>query len=897
MDYHWRKKRLNISRLALEFPRVTLIFWLFVAVTGLLAFFSLKYALFPDVTFPVVIIHARSNTAANTVEFTQEIIHPLEQPLLRLEGVESITSTSYPQEGVINILFYAGKSLEVATAEVKKAVSSVWLPPQTKLEVIPYNLNESTAITYVLTSDDKSLEETAVAAKEKIIPRLKEITGVSSVSLLGLEDENNTIVRFNGESALALQVVKKASANTLEIVKATESLRRQLQPLFPDIDFKIAQTEVDYIQEATQATIDSLWLAIILAVVVIFLFLRNPLATIITAFAIPLSLLGTFIVMHIAGFNLETITLLALALVIGIVVDDAIVQVENISRHLEGGETPIQAAIRGSEEIGLAILAATISIAVVFLPVAFTTGNLGQFFKPFALTVSSSVIISLLVARTLTPVLCRYWLRGGRQERLLTASIGRKLITRYLKLLNWALGHPKIIISATIVIFCLSLALIPLIPRGFIPKLDRGEFNIFYTTALPKIPSSWPSSTSPPATGGGGDNNSAFNWLAGIKDNPSGFILRRTRRVGERIEAEIANIPEIETVFNLVGWRNQPNRGKIHVRLKSDRNKNTATIQEEIRNRLSQLSLKGVTYSVEDIKFVDTGDSQPFSVSLTSEDIPLLYATAAKIKPQLEKIPGLEDLTVSPNDISLADDNTPNLIQRLDGKASITFNANLATGEAIGNLTQEVIQKIQPLLPEKVNLVIGGDSARMGEVLRQFFLVFLVALILMLLTLWLLFGSLREPLVVVLSLPLSMVGAIFALLITQKDFGIISLIGILFLLGLLDKNALLLVDFINQLRQEGMSIKTAVVKGCLTRLRPILMTSLSTIMGMLPIAIGIGAGAELRQPMAIAIIGGLITSSLLSLVFVPVFYSLILQISRKTKTRRVGVGGGGGYRP
>lgn len=894
IDSYWRK-RLNISRFALAFPRITLVFWLYVAFAGLIAFLSLKYALFPDVTFPVIIIHSRNNTSANTVEFTQKIIQPLEQPLLKLEGVESITSTSYPQEGVISILFYAGKSLEVATAEVEKTISSVSLPPQTQLNIIPYNLNEATAITYVLTSDSQSLEELAAVAKEKIIPRLEEIAGVSAVNILGLEEDNSTIVRFNGELALALQVVKKANANTLEIVKATESFRKQLQSLLPEIDFKIAQTEADYIQEATQATIDSLWLAIILAVVVIFFFLRNLLATIITAFAIPLSLLGSFIVMSLAGFNLETITLLALALVIGIVVDDAIVQVENISRHLEEGETPTEAAVKGSEEIGLAIFASTISIAIVFLPVAFTTGNLGQFFKPFALTVSSSVIISLLVARTLTPVLCRYWLREKRQEKLLTFPRGRKLLSPYLQLLHWALKHPKVVMSITLVIFCLSLALIPLIPRGFIPKLDRGEFNIFYTTTLPKIPSSLPSSTASFATNTNsnpdryGNNDSPFNWLAAIKDNPSSFILRRTRRVGERIEKEISDMPEVETIFNLVGWRNQPNRGKIYVKLKPYRNNNTAAIQEKIRNRLSQLPLKGVTVSVEDIKFVDTGDSQPFSVSLTSEDIPLLYTTAAKIKPQLEKIPGLEDLTISPNDISLGDDNIPSVIQRLDGEASITFNANLATGETIGNLTQKVIQTIQPLLPEKVNLIVGGDSARMGEVLRQFSLVFLVALILMLLTLWLLFGSWREPLVVALSLPLSMVGAIFALLITQKDFGMISLIGILFLLGLLAKNALLLVDFINQLRQRGMSIKTAVVKACLTRLRPILMTNLSTIMGMLPIAIGIGTGAELRQPMAITIIGGLVTSFLLSLVFVPVFYSLILGLSA---AKRIGVGGG-----
>lgn len=212
IDSYWRK-RLNISRFALAFPRITLVFWLYVAFAGLIAFLSLKYALFPDVTFPVIIIHSRNNTSANTVEFTQKIIQPLEQPLLKLEGVESITSTSYPQEGVISILFYAGKSLEVATAEVEKTISSVSLPPQTQLNIIPYNLNEATAITYVLTSDSQSLEELAAVAKEKIIPRLEEIAGVSAVNILGLEEDNSTIVRFNGELALALQVVKKANAN------------------------------------------------------------------------------------------------------------------------------------------------------------------------------------------------------------------------------------------------------------------------------------------------------------------------------------------------------------------------------------------------------------------------------------------------------------------------------------------------------------------------------------------------------------------------------------------------------------------------------------------------------------------------------------------------------------
>ncbi|WP_330203984.1 efflux RND transporter permease subunit [Cyanobacterium sp. Dongsha4] len=887
MNFSWRQ-RLNISRFAIHHPRLTISFWLGVAIAGILAFSSLKYALFPDVTFPVVIIRASSDIV-NPIENSDRITTILEKPLLSLEGVESVTSTTYPRETVINTLFFAGKTLEETTDIVKETIAEVDLPANTKLEIIPYNLNESTAISYALTSKSQNLEEIATIAIEEIIPNLEKIDGILKVNLLGLsedsqeikQDINPSIVNFNGESALGLQVIKKGSGNTLEVVKKVKTAINQLQNQFADIQFNIAQTEANYIQEATQATIDSLILAIILAILVIFPFLNSFKATFITALAIPLSLLGTFIVMATASFNLETITLLALALVIGIVVDDAIVEVENISRHISEGETPKQAALKGSDEIGLTVSASTLTIVAVFLPVAFTTGNVKQFFLPFALTVSTAVMVSLLVARTLTPVLCMYWLKSVPKQGLDKNEVREnKFLNSYQKILHWSLLHRKVVIIFALLSFIIGIALIPLIPQGFIPQLDRGEFNVIYTTELPKLSLNLENNSEANTTEN--QSNSPFNWIGDIAENPNGFILRRTRRAGDKIQEAILANPDVETVFNIVGLRSQPNRGRIYVKLKSDRQTDTITIQSQIRDSLP--SLKGVNISVEDIKFIDTGDAKPFSFSLISENITSLYSGAEKIKPVLEQISGLQDLSMSPTDITISSEQNPQIIEHQQGKPSVTFTANLGEGEALGNLTKQIVNTIQPLLPTDVTLSIGGDSARMWEVLRQFSFVLGFSVLLMLGVLWLLFGSLREPLVVGLSLPLSIVGAMLALLVTQSDFGMISLIGFIFLLGLLDKNTLLLVDYINQLRQQGMNRHEAIIKGCTIRLRPILMTTLSTILGMLPIAIGLGAGAELRQPMAVAIIGGLITSSLLSLIFVPVFYSIMEDIWFKAKT-------------
>jgi multidrug efflux pump subunit AcrB len=880
------RKHLNISRLAINYPWLTISFWIGITVAGLFAFSSLKYALFPNVTFPVVIVNASSNLE-NIIETESKLTQPLEQSILSIEGIDQVYSSTFSGQTVINSLFLTSETLGSSQKKINLALEKVSLPANTSVEVIPFNLNESTALSYAITSKSKNLTELETITREKIIPPLEKIPGVLQVNLLGIiynQDNNisnnsqniSTLVKFNGENSLAIQIVKKADANTLDIVRQVQQTINNITPEFPSIQLVLAQTEANFMKEATQSTIDALILAIILAVLVIFIFLGNFPATLITALAIPISLLGTCIVMAIANLNLETITLLALALVIGIVVDDAIVDIENIARHIEKGESPKQAAIAATDEIGLTVTASSLSIVAVFLPVALMGGTIGQFFKPFGLTVSAAVIISLLAARTLSPVLAVYWLKPRGQKVSLhipfLVKFGKFMTDKYQSLLSWSLTYRKTVLLLAILSFVVGIGLIPFIPKGFIPHLDRGEFNIVYTTQLPKIPRNW-SFNKANNSDSILSEKSNFNWLGNIKENPDALLLRRTKRMGEKIEKVLLADAEIESTFTVVGIKQQPNKGIINVKLKENRTNSTAKIKERIRNSLP--AIKGTNISVEDLKFIESGDEKPIKFALISENLPTLYQTSQKVQKKIEKIPYLVDISSSEIQENIQEEKDILLIEHKNGKRATFISANFPEGEVIGKVTKKVKEIVKPMLPSNVELELEGDSARVAEIMADFGITLSISVALLLLVLLILFGRLLEPLVIGLSLPLSVVGAMLALLITRSDFGMISLIGLIFLLGLSDKNALLLVDYANQLRCQGMRRKKAILETGKVRLRPILMTSFSTILGMLPIALGWGTGSELRQPMAVAIMGGLLTSSILSLIFVPVFYTLL----------------------
>ncbi|MGB3137670.1 MAG: efflux RND transporter permease subunit, partial [Nodosilinea sp.] len=624
-----RRDRFNLSRLAINHAGLTVAFWIAISVAGLFAYRSLEYALFPDITFPVVVVNG-SAPLATALETEAQLTVPLEAQLEPLDRLNRIFSTTYSGQSVLNLRFQVGTDLEAATIAVEQALEEMSLPEATRTQVIPLNLNEEAAVSYALVSPDGDLaaladpdgdlSPLADLARTSIIPPLEDIPGVLRVDLLGtarqdlgpappagsspgLESPTEaglnppTLIQFDGVEGLAFQVIKQGDANTLAVVDRVAAVVADLQAASPDVQIILAATQADFIQAATQATIDSLVLAVVIAVLVIFGFLRNWRATLITALAIPISLLGTCIVMALFGFNLETITLLALALVIGIIVDDAIVEVENITRHLEAGAAPKQAALVATQEIGLTVSAATLTIVAVFLPVAFMGGTVGQFFKPFGLTVSAAVLTSLLVARTLSPVLAVYWLRGSpsalgssptseaehptnqtvplepvpienHASSALTVEVSQQswLTRGYGRLLTWALGHRWAVVGLAIASLVAGIALIPLVPQGFIPQLDRGEFNVTYQVPLPtsaELAGAGQASPSP----GSPDPRAAAN----LQINPVAIILGQSYQVAQQLETTVLQNPAVESVLTTVGVRGKPNQGRLYVKLRGDR--------------------------------------------------------------------------------------------------------------------------------------------------------------------------------------------------------------------------------------------------------------------------------------------------------------------------------------
>ncbi|MEA5605559.1 efflux RND transporter permease subunit [Nostoc sp. UHCC 0252] len=867
----------NISKLAIQFSWLTVSFWIAVTVAGVLAFSSLKYALFPDITFPVVVVNATAplTTALDT---EAKLTKPLEERLRSLEGLENIRSSTYPSQTAVALSFAVGTNLETSTKEVETALKQLVLPQGATSKIIPLNLNESAAISYAIESSKRNLTDLTKLAQDEIVNAIAKLPGVLKVSLLGgatatplnpanvsaaaIPQAGATLVRFNGQDALAFQVIKRGDANTLEVVSRVEEEVQRLRSTLKDVNLTLASTQAEYIRQATQSTIDALMEAVVLSIVVIFPFLWNWRATLISALAIPTSLLATFIVMAIFGFNLETITLLALALVIGSVIDDAIIDVENIMRHIDEGETPRQAAFSATDEIGLTVIATTATAVAVFLPIGLMGGVIGQFFKPFGITVSAAMIASTLVARTLSPALATYWLKPAtsNSQRRQEANIWANFTRFYRNLLNWSLNHRKTVVALAILSFVAGMALSLLIPKGFIPKLDRGEFNITYTAPLPSIPS-------------GTQVQGNFSPQSPIPNPPFPIPnpLNDSLEVAKKLEDVVRKSPVVETVFTTVGSREgEPNKGTLYVKLKEDRNIRTAEVQDQLRSSLP--NLPGVSTSVEDIQFVDTGGQKPLQASLRGDNLQSLSKAAKAIKERIERLPGFADVTVTSETNGQG---TVFQIERLNNQRVAYISANLGKDLSLGSATDQLVAEAKAVLPAGVTLDLGGDSARQGEVFSSFGTTLLLSALCIVVVLILLFKSWIDPVVIGVSLPLSIVGAMLALLFTKSDFGMISLIGFVFLLGLANKNAILLVDYINQLRTSGLDRTEAILRAGPVRLRPIMMTTASTLLGMLPIALGFGAGSELRSPMAVAIAGGLVTSTILSLIVVPVVYSIL----------------------
>ena len=726
--------------------------------------------------------------------------------------------------------------------------------------------------------------------------------------------EPRQAANFNGEPVVTIAVQRSSGTSVVTVDKGVRQAVEQLQATLPsDVQLNLVFTLANFTRATYRDTLDAILLGCLLTLLTVGLFLRNWQATLITTLTLPLSILPTFIVMQALGYTLNSMTLLGLALAVGNLVDDAICVIENIDSHLKMGKPPRQAALDGAREISLAIVATTAVIVAVFLPVAFMGGIPGQFFQPFGITVAVSTLFSTLIACTVTPTLSAYLLPSPSQ------SAPPLSLAPYRTLLSGALHHRLPTLLLAVILFLLSLQLLPLLPRGLL---------------------------------GGGNSN----YSLAVIELPPGSRLSDTQAVMQEVSQGLQTHPAVESVLATAYTVDSSN---LLINLVPPQQRPVSRQQFEAQMRSQFANIPGARVS-----FRSQGVSGEKDVSiLLRSDHPLaLTQTATALEQQMRQIPGLvevasstaqvrPELVIQPHldratdlgvsvaaiartmAVALLGDTAVNLpqfdlpdrqipiriqlnsdarrdletlkqlrierqtggfvplqavadirfgsgaatIDRIDRQRQVTAAANLqglSLGEALAQIN--ALPVLQNLPPEVTNQP-AGDAEIMQDVFTRFVIVLGLAVLSIYAILVLLYQHFFYPLIILVAIPLSMIGAIFALMLTQNELGLFALIGIVLLMALVTKNAILLVDFALVGLRQGMPPLKAATQAGLARLRPILMTSLTTLAGMTPIAFGWGAAGDTRSPMAIAVMGGLSTSTLLTLIIVPVLFIEVQQ--------------------
>jgi hydrophobe/amphiphile efflux-1 (HAE1) family protein len=753
--------------------------------------------------------------------------------------------------------------------------------------------------------------------------------------VVGLEDEK-TRGSIGGQKTLLMQVYKQSGANTVAV---TDAVKNNLDKINAYLKSKNIDTQVQVVRDLAQpirANVEdvkeSILIGIALCILVVFFFLGSARSTFITAMALPNSLLGGFIIMYAMGFTINIMTLLALSLAVGLLIDDAIVVRENIFRHMEMGKKPKDAALDGTKEVAQAVIATTLVVIAVFGPISFVDGIVGQFFRQFGLTVVFTMLISLWDAFTVAPMLSAYMasphdhVKGDGFIGRMLAGFDRLqtgLENIYERILKKALKFPKTVLVAAFFVFIFCMSLAAFIPKTFLPNNDNGEFQVNVET-------------------------------------PVGTSLEGTSAVTAQIETALKKEPYIDMILTTVGnATNESNKGSIYLRLvpRKKRSMNTTQAKVLVREILDKMKLPAVL-EVGDIDISNSGQ-KPLNLNLSGDDLDTLSKYADKLKARMQKIPGLVDVDTNfrsgkPEFHVLFDRDRSEALgvstttagtelrYRTEGSEAATFrengidykirvrfedayrdlreqfastfvpNANnnmiplakVAKGEqttgyskinrqnknryiqiagnlgptgSLGNISQEIerILKVELPPPPGVDYRFQGQAEDFKDLMTNMAIAILLGVTFIYLVLSSLYESFITPFTILLALPLAMCGAMVALLVFGKSIDIFSLIGIVLLLGVVAKNSILLVDYANQLIHEGLERNAALLKACRTRLRPILMTSLALIAGMIPIAIGLNEASAMRTSMGVAIIGGIISSTVLTLVVVPAAYGFV----------------------
>lgn len=779
-------------------------------------------------------------------------------------------------------------------------------------------------------------EDLVVAYYKGAPVRLRDIGRVED----GMQ-EKRSIARYNGVSCIGMGIQKQSGTNTVEVVDRVKAEVKKIEKtLPPGLAIGYAFDQSTFIKRSINEVQNHLVIGGLLAVLAVFIFLREWRTTLISACALPVSVISTFALIRFFGFTFNNMTMLALTLSIGLLIDDAIIVIENIHRHVEEGMHPREAASFATSEIGLAVMATTFAVVVIFLPVAFMKGIIGRFFIQFALTVVFSVLVSLVVSFTLTPMMSSIFLKPivkgeNRAEKQRNAvirfflragdrfeAVYRKMEDFYRGLLSVCLDHRKLVLVLAVVVFAFSLFITRFLGRELVPAEDQSQFIVRL-------------------------------------EAPADYSVDKCDELFHQAEQEVSSFPEVKIVYYAMGWGRtaQINRAFMFVTLskKGERKRSQEQIMAEIRAKLKLIpGLKGMA---ENVSLIGGGQRNvPIQYSIRGSDLNALTSYTKQIVSEFSRLPGIVDVDTSleagkpeirvyidrdkaadlgvsvssiaeainvlisgelditkyketakgrryevrvrlnptdrmdPEDLNrlyvkakdgrlielssvvrIDEGGGPSVINRVDRQRAITVFANLEK-KPLGAAVEELNGIAAKVLPADYIPRYKGAADTMKESFQYLMFALVLGIIMAYMILASQFESFIHPFTVLLSMPLSFIGAFGALVLTGKTLSIFSFIGLILLMGLVKKNAILLVDYTNTLRERGMSRREAIVHAGPVRMRPILMTTFAMVFGMLPVALGLGEGAETRAPMGISVIGGLLTSLFLTLVVVPAAY-------------------------
>ena len=758
-----------------------------------------------------------------------------------------------------------------------------------------------------------------LAETKIVIPGGREVRLKDLGRVIDDASEQRSFARLNGEPVVTFAVFRSKGESELSVAESVDATLAELRARYPEVQLTKIDDAVSYTVGNYHAAMETLIEGAILAVLVVLLFLRNVRATLIAAVALPLSAIPTFWAMSVMGFSLNLVTLLGITLVTGILVDDAIVEIENIVRHMRQGKSPYRAALEAADEIGLAVIAISLTIIAIFIPVSFMGGIPGQYFKQFGLTVSVAVLFSLLVARLLTPVMAAYFMRPVPEKK----EGEGPLMRAYTGFLNATLKVRYLTLIIGIALFTASIYATTLLPTGFLPDEDTSRIVV-------------------------------------SAELPPGATLEDTRATTDHMGKTLRAIPEIKSVFALGGTTPT---GKLDIRKAAL----YVHLVPKTGRKLTQKQLKGIISrklaDVPDTRawYVNERGERELSFSILSQNGDKLNEAVGKLEGALRQIPGFNNvaadasisrpelrvvprfdaaarLGVSPNkiaetirvatigdiDANLAKFNAgdrlvpirvqieedaradlqrlknlrvtgangkaiplvavadisfgrgPSSIHRYDRERRAVIGVDLESRYALSSAREKFVEVFEEQkLPQGVRLQPAGDAEIQDEVAEGFTMAMITGLMLVFGVLILLFGSVTQPVTILLSLPLSFGGVVLALLLTNNPISMPVYIGLLMLMGIVTKNAIMLVDFAIEAVAKGVDRIEAVIDAGRKRARPIIMTTLAMVAGMLPSALAFGDGGEFRSPMAIAVIGGLLVSTVLSLIFVPSFFTVM----------------------